>query len=177
VVPTNWEWLKRVYLVPHARLGWLLIAFGIFMWLMFGRYADWSSLRFYRQPTRQIAGIVVDVAPSGFRVGEYASAEPILALSFEFSDLAGIRRRGKSWTEKCPPNPGDQVQIEFLPSQPTISRIVHARSGPLPLSAGAVLLFPVIGVTCILQAMLTSQGALAGDHSVSREDMTSSKDL
>ena len=146
--------LHRCFTVPHARLGWLLLLIGAITWQMLGRHADWQSLRFFQKQLNQANGIVLDVIATGFTIGDETNGAPIVSVRFEFADPAGIQWRGRSWTERPAAKHGEQVTVEFVASQPGINRIVGFRSGALPLWAGAVLLFPIFGVICILKAVL-----------------------
>ncbi len=147
--------LHRCITVPHARLGWLLLGIGAIAWLMFGQHADWTSLLFLRQQLTQTNGIANDVTRTGFTIGDEINGTPIHSVRFEFSDpTTGIKWNGRSWTEGRPPKRGERVTVEFVTTQPRINRIVNFRSAPLPLWVGAVLLFPIIGVICILRAVL-----------------------
>lgn len=121
---------------------------------MFGRHADWQSLLFFHRQLNQANGIVFDVSRTGFTIGDETNGVPIVSVQFEFADPAGSQWRGRSWTESPAPKRGEQVTVEFVASQPGINRIVDFRSGALPLWAGAVLLFPIFGVICILKAVL-----------------------
>lgn len=145
--------LHRCVTTPQARLGWLLLVIGGIGWQMFGQYADWTSFLFLREQLAQADGIVVDAHPTGFTLGDETSGAPIHSVRFEFDDPAGIKREGTSWTEGRSPKHGEQVTVEYITSQPEVNRIADFRSGPLPLWAATVLLFPVFGVICILKAV------------------------
>lgn len=127
---------------------------------MFGRHADWQSLLFFQKQLNQANGIVLDVSETGFTIGDETKGAPIVAVRFEFADPAGLQWRGRSWTESPAPKRREQVTVEFVASQPGINRIVGFRSAALPLWAGAVLLFPIIGVICILKAVLLRSNQL-----------------
>lgn len=146
--------LHRCFTVPHARLGWILLIIGAFSWQMFGRHADWSSLLFVRHSLAQANGVVRDVNRTGYTVGDEFNGAPICSVHYEFSDGAGRFWKGRSWTERQVPRVGEQVVVEFAISHPQISRIKNLRSGPLPLWAGTVLLFPIFGINCIVTALL-----------------------
>jgi hypothetical protein len=120
---------------------------------MFGRHADWQSLLFFQKQLTQANGTVLDVSGTGFTIGDETNGAPIRSVRFEFTDPAGLQWRGRSWTESPAPRRGEQVTVEFVASQPRVNRIVDFRSGALPLWAGAVLLFPIFGVICILKAL------------------------
>jgi len=146
--------LHRCFTIPHARLGWVLLFIGAITWQMFGRHADWQSLLFFQKQLNQANGIVLDVSGTGFTIGDKTNGAPIVSVRFKFADPAGLQFRGRSWTESPAPKRGEQVTVEFVASQPGINRIVGFRSGALSLWAGAVLLFPIYGVICILKAVL-----------------------
>jgi hypothetical protein len=152
--------LHRCYTVPHARLGWLLLLIGAITWQLFGRHADWPSLLFFQKQLTQANGIVLDVTGTGFTIGDETKGAPIVSVRFEFTDPAGLQRRGRSWTESPAPKRGEQVKVEFVASQPGVNRIVDFRSGVLPLWAGSVLLFPIFGAICILKAVLFGSNQL-----------------
>lgn len=156
--------LHRCVTVPQARLGWLLLVIGGIAWQMFGQYADWSSFLFLRKQLAQADGIVVDADRTGFTLGDETNGAPIHAVRFEFDDPAGIKRKGTSWTEGRSPKLGEEVTVKYITLQPEINRIVNFRSGPLPLWAGAVLLFPLFGFICILKAVFCRSGQLANSY-------------
>ncbi|MEL6106278.1 MAG: hypothetical protein AAFU85_09580 [Planctomycetota bacterium] len=146
----NREPVRRL-VAPQAVLGWLLLLLGVFAWLVFGRHADWTSLRFWRQPLRQANGIVTGVRDAGLTIGDGDQGNPIMAVRFRFPLPGGVEQNGVSWTEHAIPDAGDQVRVEFVTAQPSLCRIVGFRSGPLPLWAGLVLFFPITGVYYILR--------------------------
>lgn len=130
-----------------------MILVGVFVWLGFGRHADWTSLRFYTATLKRTEGVIESVAPTGFFAGSEGAYKSTLEVRFAFEDPGGVRRRGRSWSENKPPRPGEKVQIEFDDSDPDVARIVNLRSGMLPLGAGCVLAFPIIGALFIARAM------------------------
>ncbi len=152
--------------MPQARLGWLLLVIGGIAWQMFGQYADWSSFLFRREQLAQVNGIVVDATRTGFTLGDETNGASIHSVRFEFADPAGVKRKGTSWTEGRSPKRGEKVTVEYVASQPDVNRIVNFRSGPLPLWAGAVLLFPIFGVICILKAVFSRSGQLVNWNAV-----------
>lgn len=163
--------LHRCFTVPHARLGWLLLLIGALTWQMFGRHADWASLRFLQQPLTRAKGSVLETISTRFTFGDETHGTPIGSVRFEFADHAGLKWQGRSWTESPAPKRGEQVTVEYVSSRPGINRIVDFRSGPLPLWAGAVMLFPVLGVICLIKAVLFNGDRWSSDgvHSRSGE--------
>ena len=165
----TWNCLRRGLTAPHARLGWQLLVIGGIAWQMFGRHADWSSVLFLRQPLTQAKGRVLDVTRSGLTIGGDNDGRPVRSVRFEFADPAGKRWTGRSWTDRPAPERGTWVPVEFLASRPEVSRIVGFRSGPFPLWAGGVLVFPLFGVICLLQSVLSGGQQRDARATTSRE--------
>lgn len=145
--------LKRCFSVPHARLGWMLILFGVPAWFLFGRYADWKSLAFRFGTTRQTDGVITRSSKTHFTIGDGSEGHKIHSVLFAFTDHDGIQRRARSWTEDALGPAGTPVRVEYIESDPTLTRICNCRSGALPLWAGTVVLFPLFGFSCILKAI------------------------
>jgi hypothetical protein len=70
--------LTRCFSIPQARLGWLLILVGVFVWLGFGCHADWSSLRFYTATLKRTEGVIESVAPTGFFAGSEGAYKSVI---------------------------------------------------------------------------------------------------
>ena len=146
--------LSRSYTVPRARLGWLLICVGSMAWLIFGRNADWATLRFFQQTLRQTNGLVVVVSNSRFTSGSDFDQSPIRVIRFSFTDHLGNKRSAESWADSTSLKRDAQVRIEYVETRPEICRILGYRAAPLPLWAGLVLLFPLFGTYLILMAIV-----------------------
>lgn len=147
-----WQRLIRCVTVPSARLGWILIVIGLPAWFLFGRHADWNSLRFYFSTTRQADGVVLSSKDTGFTIGNDFQGHRIHGVRFSFADSTGCLRQATSWTELPVLPRGAMVQVEYVESAPDLARIRSYRSGPLPLWAAATILFPLFGIACILSA-------------------------
>ena len=148
--------LSRSYTVPRARLGWLLVCVGIITWLIFGRNADWASLRFLQRKLNQTNGVVTNVSDSGFTSGSEFSQSPTRLVQFDFVDHDGTKRSARSWTDSTSLRRDDQVRIEYAQSSPEICRIMNYRSAPLPLWCGLVLSFPLLGLYFIIGAVCSA---------------------
>lgn len=147
-----WHRMTRCFFEPHARLGWMLVGIGLFAWSVFGRHADWPALVHFRAPLQRTHGTVVKRVSSGFTVGDTPGV-PIHAVQFTFVDPGGAPRNGTSWSDHASLRPGDQVDVEFVVRDPNRARIVGWRSRPLPVWAGAVVLFPLFGVSCLVKVI------------------------
>ena len=146
--------LSRFYSVPRARLGWLFLFVGVFAWFIFGRNADWKSINFYRSQLQQTNGFVTSTSTTGFTSGDGMDGSNVYEVRFTFDGPDNRKIAGTSWTDDTPPKRGAKIQVEYTTSIPVTARIVNMRSGVLPLWTGAVLVFPIFGVYCIVRAIL-----------------------
>lgn len=145
---------SRMFSVPKARLGWIMIFVGVFAWFVFGRNADWKSIRFFRSQIQLANGVVTSASTTGYTMGSKTSGTDIHEVRFTFDGPDNLKSAGSSWTDYTPPKRGEKIQVEYVTSNPDIARIVNMRSGLLPLWAAGVLGFPLFGIYLIVMAIV-----------------------
>ena len=143
--------LKNCFSDPQALRGWFCVFVGVVAWLLFGRHADWRSVQFVLSSTTQTDGVLTLAERTGYTTGSREIGRPIFACRFRFDDADGVRHRNVSWSEQEPGRTGTKVLVEYVDTNPQVSRIAGHRSGMLPLWAGAVILFLVYGGGCVLR--------------------------
>ncbi len=77
---------------------------------------------------------------------KHRSGTPVYRYRYRFTDAMGEERQGVSFTTGDRFGRAEQVEVEFDPDNPAVSRMVGARASPFGLAVMFVLLFPGIGV-------------------------------
>ncbi len=131
-----------------GQFGWLWFGFTvIFLW-GFGSLVSFNSLYFLVSSVETTPGTVSAVETSGASENE----TPVYANHYSFrvehleTDLEGISyTTGRRFSE------GNSVTIEYINSNPNISRIEGARSGTFsPWVLCFIIIFPLIGLIMIV---------------------------
>lgn len=112
----------------YARAASLATLVGSILLLTVLPNADFNSLRFYFSPVLLTQGRVTGTEAT--RVSE--DDKPVQAITYEYQ-LAGQNWPGRSFSSTLQVQPGEEVIIEYLPTQPEYSRISGAAGAPISL--------------------------------------------
>ncbi len=138
-----------------AQVGWLLFGFGmIFVWVFAG-HGDYSVVEFRGVRARTLA-TVESSWPTSFSENK----ERIWATTYTFS-AGGRTFRGTSYATSYAAEPGSQVAVEYIASNPELSRIEGMRRGAFSPFVLFIALLPLAGI--VLVAWAWQRGHLEND--------------
>lgn len=149
VVP--WSIQARALLAaPEAAVGWLLLAFGLALTLVFAPKIDLSSWYWYRGPLQRAPARLENCWDEGPTMN---------AQAFSFM-IAGLNYRGVSYT----PGPcllaGEPVAVEFPPDRPDLARLPGSSAGLYGPAGALILAFPLLGLAVLAAAFLRGLSVL-----------------
>ncbi len=130
--------------------GWIFTGFGMIFVLIFGLSSDLGPLTSWAY-TGQAQGITVGQRETSWTVGggEDDPGTPIYATIYQFRTQEGEAQSGEAFATGKTLDPGITVNVQYVPSRPSMSRIEGMRNAPLPFWLLAVLLaLPLIGLHC-----------------------------
>jgi hypothetical protein len=150
-----------------SQFGWLFFGFGmIFVWV-FGSFADFTPLTFYKGPWRLAEGVIT----SGRDLHMKVNSASVYAHSFTFATPDGVRHEGRCRGTGGLQAPGTPVTIQYREWDPSVARLRGAGGGGLPfVPLLFVAIFPAVGLGFIIPALrrgLKANRLLAGgvlDH-------------
>lgn len=134
------------YLNIFALIGWFLLAFSSpFFWLFAGN-ADLSVVTF-RGAINRAQGWVTSIRATNASEGgsKGSSGTRIYANHYMYS-VAGRSFEGVSYSLGQSVEPGSAVEVEYLSSDPSTSRVAGMRRSIFGPWAVVVLIFPLIGL-------------------------------
>ncbi|MCC7509824.1 MAG: hypothetical protein IT464_10650 [Planctomycetes bacterium] len=126
---------------------WLSISM-IAVWV-FVPMTDVSSLWRFSGELVQASGRVIAQESTGFSEGgsDDTPGTPVYSVRYEFADSRGVVHEGTSYTLGSVYAQGGPLNIEYRADDPKTSRIVGARTAPVPIwLLLVIMIFPTIGV-------------------------------
>ena len=176
--PRQVPWLVRSQVLFGGFLnqfGWLFFSFGlIFVWI-FGLNADLSGLLGPFRTMETAQGTILRVEETSATVNE----TPVYAYIYSFRvERLEMEYQGKSYSTGRQFEPGWPVTVEYLASDPNVSRIHGMRQAAFgPWVLCLVMIFPLIGLVFIAFGLLRGvkanrllfQGQLAWGELKSKE--------
>jgi hypothetical protein len=128
-----------------SQFGWIFFGFGMIFVFVFVMNIDFSD--FYLGESSPVAQARVISAEA---TNSSVNKRRIYACKYEFTTPDGQKVQGTSYTTGGLPNPGDIVEVEYLATKPSYSRIKGMDQGAFPIFVLFVLIFPLIGLIFII---------------------------
>jgi hypothetical protein len=135
----------------RSQIGWLVLAFGSFLFWVVAWHADISAFRFSAGRVVQTQGEWLYCRETRFSVGgsEDERGTPIYENYFRY-EVAGRSFTESSFaTGACP---GGQVVVEYLREQPEVSRIAGMRRNVFGPWAAMTAVVPAVGLLLVVAA-------------------------
>ena len=145
--PRRVPWLVRGPLLFGGfinQFGWGFFGFGLIFAWVFGLMADFSGLRFALGQVDTTAGVVIAVESTSATVNE----TPVYAVTYTYRvERLEAAYQDVAYATGRQFEPGWDVTVEYLRSNPAISRLPGTRRGMFPVWVlGIVAPFPLIGL-------------------------------
>ena len=153
-------------------IGWVFFTFGMVFAVVFGSFADVTSWYHFRNPPATANGTLVEVTETG------ASENNNRIYAYRYSFRAeGADYEGVSYATGRRHEPGEQVVVEYVEGNPSLSRIRGMRRAEFGPWILFVMIFPLVGFIFILVSLrgglkanrLLRNGKLAWGELVSKE--------
>lgn len=125
-------------------IGWAMLAFGLIFTWGFVMNSELMTAGAFDAPLGKAEGRVVAAQATSFEINN----QRVVEIDFEFS-LADKPFRGKSWTRGRHPGEGSPVPVEYVRSNPELSRIAGMSTAPMPSGVGFVLILPLVGLVIL----------------------------
>jgi hypothetical protein len=140
-----WSVQARTLLAaPEASVGWLLLAFGLVLTLVFAPKIDLTTWYWYRGSLQR--------APA--RLENCWSEGPAAnAQAFSFM-IAGLNYRGVSYGASPCLLAGEPVVVEFPADRPDLARLPGSSAGLYGPSAALILALPLLGLAVLVVSFL-----------------------
>jgi hypothetical protein len=131
--------------------GWLFGGFGLIFALVFGLSIDWGPLTSWAY-TRHAKAVVTSSDATSWTVGgsRNNTGARVYASQYEYSTADGETHTGAAYTRGAPLDPGQSLQVRYVPSRPHMSRAEGYPNAPLPCWAAFTLAFPLVGLGFII---------------------------
>lgn len=125
----------------YNQFGWFFFGFGMIFYWVFAANADFESIYFYVSDVETAPGVVAETEVLNYKVNK----KSVHRIDYRFT-VAGVERRGTSYTTDSNFGAGAKATIEYPAGNPDVSRIQGAGSAPMPIWALFVVIFPMIGL-------------------------------
>jgi len=153
-------------------IGWFFFAFGMVFAVVFGSFADLTSWYQFRGPVATASGTLTEVTETS------ASENNVRIYAYKYSFRAeGNDYEGVSYLPGRHHEPGEQVVVEYVEGNPSLSRVRGMRRAEFGPWILFVMVFPLVGFIFILVSLrgglkanrLLANGKLAWGELVSKE--------
>lgn len=127
-------------------IGWFFFGFGLIFVLIFGSLADLSSWYRFRGEVETARGTITAVE-------ETSSSENktrIYAYRYSFRTPNGEEHKGVSYRTGRSHEPSEEIIVEYLPDEPSYSRIQGMRRAEFSPWVLFVVIFPLVGFIFVL---------------------------
>jgi hypothetical protein len=132
-----------------VQFGAGFFAFGMIFWWVFGAQADVTSWYRFSGELQRTTGVALACEHTGITEGggDHSPGTPIYRIEYEYYELQGSTPiTGICFATGMNPAPGQQVEIEYEPGNPAVSRIVGTRKSAIDAWGIFVALFPALGL-------------------------------
>jgi len=132
-----------------GQFGWLFVAFGmLFVWVFDagGGVAEWFAFARGYETTE---GTTTGWRSTSLSINEV----PVYETSYRYDHPEAGTVSGASYATGSWEGEGQRVTVEYVPSDPTLSRIAGMRSSQGGLGVIFVVIFPVVGLVLALVAL------------------------
>jgi len=149
--------------------GWIFFGFGMIFFWGFAMNGDFSSLLYSGSSWSSATGAVTGRSRTCFSEGgsKHRSGTPIYANHFRFRAADGNDYEGVSFTRGLHTSSGsgaesdvETVSIQYVSSNPRISRIAGQRLKPFGPDVIFVIIFPLVGLCFITYGLIHGFNAL-----------------
>jgi len=136
-----------------CHIGWGLMIFGmIFVWAFDAGGAVRETVRFARG-TAMAEGVTTDWRETSMSINE----RPVYETSYSFRSADGYDVAGASYMTGRWVEPGQTVTVEYVPSDPSLSRIQGSRASIAGAGVVFMYILPIVGLAF---AMLGVRGGI-----------------
>lgn len=157
-----WDIRIKVLSGGASQFGWIFFGFGMIFFWLFVLNADVTSWYYFLGRLEKQEGEITQSIKAGFSQGgsKHSKGTPIYANHYTFSAPDGNRYLGISYALGRYLTKGTPVVIEYPENNPSISRIQGMRRAALPPVVLFVLIFPVLGLVFINEALVSGRKAI-----------------
>lgn len=149
----------------RSQAGWLIFGVGMVLFWMVAMHSDISSLYRFHGRLAVAAGSVLSRQATSYMLPgatRYVRGTHTNRYAYSFTAADGRAYSGRSydtWKTADRLKEGDQVEVEYKPENPSISRIVGTQSAPVSAWGAAVVLFPLLGLHLIFSGLRENRKA------------------
>jgi hypothetical protein len=133
--------------------GWVFLGIGMFLVMAFVANSELLTAAHFDGPLVTAQGRVLRSEPTSMTVNKSA----VHRVDFEFS-VGDTSYRGVSYTPRLPPQPPQQVVVEYARGTPSVACIQGMQSAALPAGVGFVLVFPLAGLVLVAIGLWQGHG-------------------
>jgi hypothetical protein len=153
-------------------IGWVFFTFGMVFAVVFGSSADLTSWYHFRGSAATASGVLLEVKETS------ASENKTRIYAYKYSFLTeGAAYEGVSYATGRRHEPGEQVTVEYVEGNPSLSRLRGMRRAEFSPWVMFVFIFPLVGFVFIVVNLrvglkanrLLRHGKLAWGELVSKE--------
>lgn len=138
----------------HNQFGWAFLGFGLAGFWLFALNADLSGFLFALGGDHTVNGVVTQTRLTGASEGGGSESETIPIYEVSYVYLAqGRALQGVSYARGYAPDRGQQVTVEYLEWDPSVSRIRGMRRGLFGPEVLFVVIFPTIGAGFLMRGI------------------------
>jgi len=145
-------WITVLFGGVLQQIGWFFLGFGMIFFYVFGLEADLSGLWMGLMDTRQATGVVTSVEDTNASEND----SPVYAVNYRYVAADGKKVESTAYSTGYYPDEGQRVTVDYLRSNPEVSRVEGMRRTVFGPGAVFVVIFPLVG------AGLTFFGLLEG---------------
>ncbi|MCX6072420.1 MAG: DUF3592 domain-containing protein [Chloroflexi bacterium] len=134
-------WITVLFGGVLQQIGWFFLGFGMIFFYVFGLEADLSGLWMRLMDTRQATGLVTSVEDTNASENE----SPVYAIHYRYVAANGTTVDETAYSTGYYPDAGQRVTVEYLRSNPEVSRVEGMRRTTFGPAAIFVVIFPLVG--------------------------------
>jgi hypothetical protein len=134
-------WITVLFGGALQQIGWFLLGFGMIFFYVFGLEADLSGLWMRLVDARQATGVVTSIEDTNASENE----SPVFAVNYRFVAANGTKVESTAYSTGYYPDVGQRVSVEYLHSNPEVSRVEGMRRTTFGPAAIIVVIFPLVG--------------------------------
>ncbi len=137
-----------------SQIGWSILCYGMIFFWIFVINAEWPYILSMKKGQPHTAEIV-DITPTGL----LESWKPIFRYTYTY-EVHGKSYTGKAYLKGNQLDEGHMVNIEYLTNNPSVSKMMNARSAPYGRWILFLIVIPLIGLAFILYSFRKNMKSL-----------------
>jgi len=143
-------WVTVLFGGVLQQIGWFFLGFGMIFFYVFGLEADLSGLWMRLMDTRQATGVVTSIEDTNASENE----SPVYAVHYRYVAANGTKVEETAYSTGYYPDAGQRVTVEYLRSNPEVSRVEGMRRTTFGPAAIFVVIFPLVGASLAFFGLL-----------------------